>query len=128
MSLKKETRFRWEDGAAIAAILLLALAILLIPLMRSSSDGKKLVRVYQNGQLLREVPLDQDAAFEVEGRYPNRVEIRDGRVRMAESGCPGEDCVHTGWIQGSGQSIFCLPNGVEIRIAGMEEDVDAVVR
>jgi len=45
---------------------------------------------------------------------------------IAESTCPGNDCVHSGKIHSAGRSIVCLPNRVEIRITG-ESDVDYVV-
>ena len=46
------------------------------------------------------------------------------------SDCPTQDCVHTGMITRSGQSIVCLPARIVIRLeGGMAEDggVDAVL-
>ena len=61
--------------------------------------------------------------------YTNRIEIKDGKVFITESDCPGEDCVHSGWISEGGRSIVCLPNRVEIRIEGeTESEVDFIVR
>ena len=79
--------------------------------------------------LLRNVPyrLNTDAEFEVSGEYVNRIVVRDGRVCIEDSDCPGSDCVHSGWIDKGGRSIVCLPNRVEIRISG-ESDVDFVVK
>ena len=54
------------------------------------------------------------------------VVIRDGRAAILESDCPGGDCIHSGWISQPGRSIVCLPNRVELRIAG-QGDVDFVV-
>ncbi|MBQ8917117.1 MAG: NusG domain II-containing protein, partial [Oscillospiraceae bacterium] len=48
------------------------------------------------------------------------------RACIAQSTCPGEDCVHSGWISSPGRSVVCLPNRVEIRITGSSE-VDFVV-
>ena len=48
-------------------------------------------------------------------------------IAITGSDCPGEDCVHSGWIKASGRSIVCLPNKVEIRIVGQSDDVDFVV-
>nr|WP_325186505.1 NusG domain II-containing protein [uncultured Oscillibacter sp.] len=51
-------------------------------------------------------------------------------VRAAWADCPTQDCVRTGLITRSGQSIVCLPAGIIIRLeGGAAEDggVDAVV-
>lgn len=50
-------------------------------------------------------------------------------LRVARSDCPTQDCVHTGTITRSGQSIVCLPARVIIRLEGGAADpgnVDAV--
>ena len=36
------------------------------------------------------------------------------------SSCPGEDCVHTGWVSVSGGQIVCLPNRLIISVTGSE--------
>lgn len=51
-------------------------------------------------------------------------------LRVALSDCPTQDCVHTGTITRSGQSIVCLPARIVIRLEGgtaRPEDVDAVL-
>lgn len=51
-------------------------------------------------------------------------------LRVARSDCPTQDCVHTGTIAGSGQSIVCLPARIILRLeGGTPEDsgVDAVL-
>lgn len=51
-------------------------------------------------------------------------------LRVARSDCPTQDCVHTGTITRSGQSIVCLPARIIIRLeGGSPEDggVDAVL-
>lgn len=51
-------------------------------------------------------------------------------LRVARSDCPTQDCVHTGTITRSGQSIVCLPARIIIRLeGGTPEDgaVDAVL-
>lgn len=51
-------------------------------------------------------------------------------VRAAWADCPTQDCVRTGLITQSGQSIVCLPARIIVRLEGgaMEDSgVDAVV-
>lgn len=39
-------------------------------------------------------------------------------VRVSESNCPTQDCVHTGEISRAGQSIVCLPARIVIQLEG----------
>ena len=50
-------------------------------------------------------------------------------VRVVESDCPTQDCVHTGSISRAGQSIVCLPARTIIQLVGESagSDVDIVV-
>ena len=122
--------FRRGDAAAIIGVALAALVLLVLFLRFSGSDTRPTVCIYREGKKIQELTLDQDGEYTVQGEYRNRVSVLGGRVCMAESDCPGEDCVHSGWISRPGQSIVCLPNRVEIRLEGAEnsDDVDAVVR
>lgn len=47
-------------------------------------------------------------------------------IRVAVSDCPTQDCVHTGTITRSGQSIVCLPARIIIRLEGGEREPDGV--
>lgn len=47
-------------------------------------------------------------------------------LRVALSDCPTQDCVRTGTISRSGQSIVCLPARIIIRLEGGTPDPDAV--
>lgn len=47
-------------------------------------------------------------------------------LRVAASDCPTQDCVHTGMITRSGQSIVCLPARIIIRLEGGTADPDGV--
>ena len=58
---------------------------------------------------------------------------RDGdtvRLHVASADCPTQDCVHTGAISRSGQSIICLPARIVITLTGGAADssgVDVVI-
>ncbi len=131
MKGKEATRFRRGDAVTIALVIAAALGMILVLALTGGSEENLRVQIRKDGEVIRELPLDTDAVISVEGDYANTVVIRDGQVAITESNCPGEDCVHSGWIRRSGRSIVCLPNRVEVRITGgtpAEDDVDAVVR
>ena len=85
------------------------------------------VEIYKDGKLHSSYPLDADRSIDIGGEYHNTVVIEGGRVCVAQSDCPGADCVHSGSISDVGRSIVCLPNGLEIRVVGSDADVDLVV-
>lgn len=43
-------------------------------------------------------------------------------IRVVESDCPTQDCVHTGEIYRAGQSIVCLPARIIIQLEGTPAD------
>ena len=120
-------RFRKGDLLSVLLVAALAVAVLLCYLPpKGPSSGQAVI--YLDGQVERTVDLSQDQTFTVSGRYRNVIRVENGSIRILESDCPGEDCVHSGAIHTQGRSLVCLPNGLEIRIVSAEEDVDFVVR
>lgn len=47
-------------------------------------------------------------------------------IRVESSDCPTQDCVHTGAISRSGQSIVCLPGRMIVQLTGGVADPNAV--
>lgn len=125
MELQK-LKFQKADLLVIAAVVLTAALIAAVFLFSAPSGENATVQIYQDGQLVKEVPLQENATVTIPGEYQNVIEIQGGKVAITEANCPGEDCVHTGWIHTPGASIVCLPNRVEIRIVG-NGGVDLVV-
>ena len=127
--MNKNLRLTFRKGDLLAVILVLAMtlmtAVFFLP-KNISSEGA-VVQIYQDGELVRELSLDEDQMIIFTGAYHNTVEIRDGKVAITETDCPGADCAYSGWISSVGRSIVCLPNRVEVRIVG-EAEVDFVVR
>ena len=120
-------QFRFRTGDAIAVMIIIACAGLLacLPFFKMS-ETRPTVQIYQNGTLIREVPIESDLSFTIEGKYENTVVISGGAVCVSHATCPGGDCVRSGEISRAGESIVCLPNRVEIRLSG-EPELDAIV-
>ena len=124
MKYEEKLRFRRADAIAIAAVMLFAAALLVLTVFTRPKGMMRTARVYRDGVLLCELPLDRDTEYTVRGRYNNLICVQNGAVAITESDCPGKDCMHTGFISEGGRSIVCLPNRVEIVLSG-ESDVDA---
>lgn len=128
--MKNNFKLNFQKGDILAIVLVLALAVgtglFFLPSAHASEEV--MVQIWQDGAMVQELSLNEERSIEIAGDYHNVVTIQDGKVSISESDCPGEDCVHSGWIRSVGRSIVCLPNKVEVRLVGKQDDVDFVVR
>jgi hypothetical protein len=84
--------------------------------------------VLRGDTVIETVPLSADGILRLRD-VGMTLEVQSGRIRVVESDCPHDVCVHTGWIGSSGEVIACVPNRVIIRVDGPEEPfLDAIVR
>lgn len=93
----------------------------------SPEELLKSPRTYTNNGYTLEVVCGFRGEFSTLGHQASNGEQG---VCVALSDCPSQDCVHTGAITRSGQSIVCLPARIVIRLEGgglAPGDVDAVL-
>ena len=131
MSRKNGIKLTFGKGDAVVIFVCIMLAAFIGVLFArtTGTDKGETVAIYQDGSKIQEITLHENTEILIENSYTNRVMVKDEKVAIVESDCPGMDCVHSGWISGKGRSIVCLPNRVEIRIEGeMESEVDFIVR
>jgi len=102
-------------------ILLLLVAAGGIVLMSAGGEGQTAV-IRQNGEVVMELPLSVDRTVEVGGTV---IQVKGGAIAFIESNCPGQECVHAGWLSSPGETAACLPNRVSITVSG-ESGVDAI--
>lgn len=121
------TDFCRRDALACGAVLLCALLLMLL-LARGGGAEHAQVTVSQNGATVWQAPLNgTESTFAVAGDYPLTVAVSGGKVWIAESTCPGGDCVARGAISRPGESIVCLPARVTVAITGGSGSADVVV-
>lgn len=129
-SWQTETKFNRRDAlVALAVALLAAVTALLFYLPRTQSDQLTLV-ITVGGQEQSRTPVTQlpDGPVRIEGHggytltlspsYSDLPFSPEWSVRVSDSDCPGQDCVHTGAISRAGQSIVCLPAQVVVYLEG----------
>lgn len=130
---KPRARLRPAPGDAliVLAVLMLAGALFFSFFSQQETDHDLICTVSQNGQVLDEIALTVDAPDEIRV-YGNYVlELNHNFVCLQSAPCANQDCVHTGWIHRSGQSIVCLPGRfvVELKAAdGSDPGFDTVVK
>lgn len=115
------------DGLVVLLVVALAAACALAVWSRGSDTGELTAVVTVDGTEVDRFALSDS---ELEKTYTSRgytlhVLVYDGEIRVSEADCPTQDCVHTGTITRTGQSIVCLPARVIIRLEGGAVDKDA---
>ena len=82
-------------------------------------DDQILYTVYINAEDERFIRIDYGDSY-------NLLEIKDGKIRVSEAGCPDNTCVKMSWLSSSAP-IVCLPNHLVIKFASDYDGIDAVV-
>ncbi|MGA1794534.1 MAG: NusG domain II-containing protein [bacterium] len=116
--------------ADLAVIILFSIGTLLSFSLWSTREAGHRAVIVVDGQETGTFSLDAGhTTMRFEGAEgPFSIEIKDGRVRMKDSTCPGKYCVKTGWIGREGQMVCCVPNRVIIKIIDGTEAYDALAR
>ena len=110
---------RW-DALVVLAVLLLALGLGARPYFAAKSAGELTVTVERCA-----LSNYEGGTYESRG-YTLTVAVENGAVRVSESDCPNQDCVHSGAISRAGQSIVCLPARVAVTLEGAASDYDLI--
>ncbi|MBQ6756839.1 MAG: NusG domain II-containing protein [Oscillospiraceae bacterium] len=113
------------DIAAIALVLALALGIFAATVFFAPKAASVTVEVFSSGEKIYSAPISENAEIPVSGDYRCTVVIRGGEVWVENSDCPGGDCMRMGRKNRAGETIFCLPNRVEVRLIGSDLDMIA---
>ena len=109
---------RLIKGDALILLAVLCAAALFFALRPAQNAAVAYVSVGE--QLCREIPLTREMAGRhtfTDGGITYTVEVEEGRVRMADIGCPDQICVKTGWVNGD-MPIVCLPSRLIIEVKG----------
>lgn len=128
IEMKENLKLKFSRGdlATILVVIMMAVGLMAAFGRGSHSSMGEIAEIYQNGRKIKTVSLKQATKISIDGDYHSVIAVKDGRIAIVESDCPGMDCVHSGWIDRPGRSIVCLPNRLEVRIVGAAE-VDIVV-
>lgn len=118
------------DGLVVLLTLALAIGSAFVIWGGQEDTGELTVVISVDGQEVERCPLaefpDGDGVYSHNGYtlklgmsypiYPDKP-----CIRVVESDCPTQDCVHTGEIYRAGQSIVCLPARIIIALEGTPE-------
>ena len=114
-----------NDIIAATAVLLLALAIFLAPMLTNTSAGYVKITSDSGEQL---VSIFDNNEYSVNSNgYAVTIKIEDREAFVSYSTCPDKVCVNSGKISRAGEVIVCAPALVSVEILGEKGDADYVV-
>jgi len=74
-------------------------------------------RIFVRNQLVAEVDLLQDRAFDLDGTVGRvTLAVAAGSIRVAASTCPNQYCLKQGAIRRASQVLVCVPNQLLVEI------------
>lgn len=134
MTTEYKNSMRRNDLFLIAAILAAAGLIFACAVMSHGNAAWVVAKV--DGAEIDRWPLNEDTEEDIDTDFGhNRIEIKDGKVRMIEADCPDGYCRHQSPVSDKGGSIVCLPHHLIIEAesssgnsASDNEGLDAIVK
>lgn len=121
------------DIAIIVIVFILATALGYLVSINKEKLTTSVI-VVKDGEILNRYKIDKnyEKTFEIDlDGEKNKIEIKNGQVRMIEANCHDRLCVKSRPISKSGEMIVCLPHKLYIKIEGEnfanKDEIDAVV-
>lgn len=106
-----------RDIFIIIAIVALALIASSIFYTNNKANSQLMVRVSQNGQILRTLPLDQAYTETLNSELgSNTLVIENNTAIIQNADCDNQVCVHSPSINTPGETIACLPHKLILEI------------
>ena len=106
----------WIEIASVAFVFFLSLGFV-IGLSVSQKD-KSIALVKRQSETVLRLDLSKEGEerdISIDGAHGIVIiSVKKDYIRAKESNCPGQDCVHLGWIKAGGKPIICAYNGVAI--------------
>lgn len=126
MRRSPELRPNGWDALVVLAVVLLAAACALAVWGRGGEAERLTAVVSVDGAEVERIALEGSGERVYSGNgYTLTVAFGTEGVRVLEADCPTQDCVRTGTITRSGQSIVCLPGRIIVRLEGGPADAGA---
>ena len=118
--MQKIGKKRYADIILILGLLIAALSVFVI--WKVTRTPGRVAVVYVDSVYTARYSLELDGEYELNGGT-NILVISGGKAYMKFADCPDKKCVNMGKKSLSGEWIYCLPNGVEIRIEGGDDEI-----
>ncbi len=105
-------------------------AVLLLPYLYATQwtgDKAGTTASIMNGDETTQVSLTVNQTLLIKGAVgTSTLKIEDGRIRFAASPCLGKQCIHSGWLEHTGEFAACLPNRISVAVLGKAPRFDSI--
>ena len=117
------------DGVIAAAVIAIAVIVAVVFYGNKTYSGELRVVVSVGNRVVDTLPLSDEKSTHTycHNGYTLLVSMDGSGVRVEQSDCPSQDCVHTDTITRAGQSIVCLPAQIVVHLEGASEDAPDVI-
>ena len=117
------------DGVIAAAVIAIAVIVAVVFYGNKTYSGELCVVVSVGNRVVDTLPLSDEESTHTycHNGYTLLVLMDGSGVRVEQSDCPSQDCVHTGTITRAGQSIVCLPAQIVVHLEGASDDAPDVI-
>lgn len=125
---KKKRLFQWPDFVLIIILLLFSLRSITASF---NNEKKSDILITVGSKNIVRFPLNDNRTITVKGYIGKSViSVSNGLVRMKESACKKQICVHHKPMTNPWQQIICAPNCVSVTIipAGRSVEIDAYTK
>jgi len=119
MDNKNKLLFKTTSWDKILIFLVVSISIIIFILIHysSSKENYNYILVIKKDNITEKYNLSKDRILTISTKNGNmKIEIKNKKVRVIESNCPKNICVHTGWIKNVYESIICAPNKILITL------------
>ena len=119
--------FKRGDIIIIIALIVCAALIYIAPAANDSESHTLIITV--DGREYRRIDLSDEnytETIEINGKYKNIIEVKDGSASFVYADCPDCDCVKAGVLSPRHNFAACLPNRVSISIVSGGNEIDAL--
>ncbi len=96
-----------------------------------SVEESEIAYVYYNGEMIKELKLDEDSNFEFYSEFGEglvEVTVKNGKVAITKETSPQNICSKQGYVNVNVVPLICLPNRVEVRSNSTDSLVDEVAQ
>ena len=116
------------DIIIIMTLLVCAAIIYFIP-TAAADNGNNILVIMVDGEEYKSINLSDKSyneTIQIEGKYKNIIEVKNGTASFIYSDCPDCDCVKAGKLTKKHNFAACLPNRVSISIVSKDNEIDAL--
>ena len=113
----------WIDIVIVSFLLAITGVVFVVTYVPKNSD-ELIANIYLKDEKIHSINLtelgEESIIYTVntDDDESVHIEAKHNAIRVAESTCPHQYCVHTGWITSKGRSIICVPYELVISIEG----------